>query len=205
MDRRWESLRERGLMIGFALMAVLLGALVRTDTAFAQCGPAAGSKNTACGAGVLTHNTGTNDSAFGFKTLFNNTNGGGNTASGVEALFSNQSGDGNVAVGRGALGSNKTGKFNIGIGIGAGSAIFDTDSNIEIGTDGFSGDRNIMRLGEPTPGGQTQTFIAGIRDVTLGIGAEPVYIDDFNQLGNRFPRRHVTSAISATWAARAPV
>ena len=97
MDRRWESLRERGLMIGFSLMAVLLGALVRTDTAFAQCGPAAGSKNTACGAGVLTHNTGTNDSAFGFGALFSNISGNDNTASGTGALGYNSTGYWNTA------------------------------------------------------------------------------------------------------------
>lgn len=203
----------------YALIAVLLGALLRTGPVSAACGPAAGSKNTACGAGALTHNTGTNGSAFGFNALLNNTSGGGNTASGVEALFSNtkgntntasgdsalrsngtgndntaigvkalfnnKSGNGNVAVGLGALGSNITGKFNIGIGAGAGSSIINTDSNIDIGTDGFSGDKNTLRVGEPTPGGQVRTFIAGIRGVTLGVGGEPVLIDDFNQLGTQ--------------------
>jgi hypothetical protein len=101
--------------IGFFLGAVLLGALVRTGTAFALCGPAgsASANNTACGTGTLTHNTtGTNDSAFGSSALFSNPTGYNNTASGVNALQFNTTGYRNSAFGTAALKRNTTGTEN---------------------------------------------------------------------------------------------
>ena len=62
-------------MIGFSLGAVLLGALVHIDTAFAQCGPAAGSGNTACGTNALQANTGINNTATGENALTHNAGG----------------------------------------------------------------------------------------------------------------------------------
>jgi hypothetical protein len=107
-------------MSGFALVAVVLSALVRTATASAQCGPAPGSNNTACGAGTLTSNTtGDNDSAFGVNALFSNTTGINNTASGAGALQSNTTGVANTASGFLALLNNTTGGDNTASGEGA--------------------------------------------------------------------------------------
>src|SRR5215472_7694611 len=86
--------------IGFVSVAVLLNALVCADPAAAQCGPAGGTDNTACGSGALINNTtGGWNSAFGFDALFSNTTGSDNTASGLNALLSNITGGDNTASG----------------------------------------------------------------------------------------------------------
>lgn len=58
----------------------------------------------------------TDNSAFGFKTLFSNTTGTSNTATGSNALFSNTTGSANLANGVDALRSNTTGGWNTATG-----------------------------------------------------------------------------------------
>jgi hypothetical protein len=123
-----HGLKKLTLAIGVSFGVVLLGALVRTGTASAQCsalGPA-GAHNTACGDGALTNNaTGHDNSAFGFNTLNTNTKGSANTAVGSDALFNNTvapgelSGTGNTATGFQALFNNTVGGSNTASGISA--------------------------------------------------------------------------------------
>jgi hypothetical protein len=106
--------------IGFLFGAVLLGALVCTGTAFAQCGPTGptNANNTACGTGALTSNTlGISNSAFGCDALDLNTTGFNNTASGGDALFNNRTGNANTASGAFALEENTTGGDNTASGV----------------------------------------------------------------------------------------
>ena len=122
-----HGLKRLSRAIGVSLSAVLLGALVRTSTASAQCGAlgAPAGHNTACGDNALTNNqTGHDNSAFGFSALFNNTKGSNNTAVGSNALLNNTataelSGTGNTAVGSFALQSNTVGNGNTASGDGA--------------------------------------------------------------------------------------
>ncbi|MBV8844009.1 MAG: tail fiber domain-containing protein [Bryobacterales bacterium] len=100
----------------------MLGALVYTGTATAQCsGPGGPSNvNTACGAGALSSNTsGVNNSAFGFDALFSNIGGLWNTADGYAALFSNTFGFANTANGVNALNANTNGGENTASGVNA--------------------------------------------------------------------------------------
>jgi Chaperone of endosialidase len=186
-------------MIGFALIAVLLGALVRTGTASAQCGPAAGIDNTACGSGALHSNTtggentasgvaalfgntrGNNNTASGVGALFGNTRGSNNTASGVNALGSNTTGGANTASGEGALFSNTTGDSNIGLGSFAGSNIVAGSNNIEIGGAGTADESTTIRIG--IQGLQTATFIAGISGTPISEEAAVVVVSSTGQLG----------------------
>jgi hypothetical protein len=108
-----------------------------------------GIRNTATGAFALFSNTGpvnrpdrpngefgSFNTANGYQTLFNNTEGGANTAIGYRALINNTSGFGNTAIGTGSLGNNSTGNGNIALGGTAGNAVTNADEVIAIGTGG---------------------------------------------------------------------
>lgn len=64
-------------------------------------------------------NTGLNNSAIGYQTLFNNSSGGSNTAVGFNALYNNTTANNNTAVGSRALFSNTTGSNNTAMGLQA--------------------------------------------------------------------------------------
>lgn len=67
--------------------------------------------------GGATSNAGaTNNTNFGYQTLFGNTTGSQNTAYGYQALYSNTTGGYNIASGWSALYSNTTGNYNIATG-----------------------------------------------------------------------------------------
>lgn len=71
------------------------------------------------GAGNLAHNSnieGWNNTAFGYRSLYNNTTGYWNTANGYFALSSNTTGHSNTAYGASALSSNSTGGNNTASG-----------------------------------------------------------------------------------------
>ena len=57
-----------------------------------------------------------NNSAFGYRTLYSNTTGSGNTAIGYRTLYFNTSGINNTAIGSSALYFNSTGSGNTAIG-----------------------------------------------------------------------------------------
>ncbi len=64
-------------------------------------------------------NTGSWNTAYGYKSLTTNTSGHSDAAYGFEALFSNTTGTWNTGLGNQALYSNTTGNYNSGIGSGA--------------------------------------------------------------------------------------
>jgi hypothetical protein len=74
--------------------------------------------NTAGGTDALSHNAGSDNTAFGQGALLSNTQGSSNTASGTNALL-NTSGDNNTAVGLNAGYTNTTGRANTFIGLRA--------------------------------------------------------------------------------------
>lgn len=73
-------------------------------------------ENMAVGDQALFNNFGQNNTATGFKTLFNNSKGAVNVAIGDQALFANDVGNGNTAVGAFALSGNIAGNSNTAIG-----------------------------------------------------------------------------------------
>jgi Chaperone of endosialidase len=73
------------------------------------------------------------NSAFGYRALVNNIDGGGNTAIGLQTLVSNTTGSSNVAIGNNAL-SNSTGDGNIALGFNAGAGVTTANNVISIGT-----------------------------------------------------------------------
>ena len=114
-----------------------------------------GLRNTATGAFALFSNTGPADdpkqpsgefgsfnTANGYKTLFNNMEGGANTAIGYRALINNTSGFGNTAIGADSLGNNTSGSSNIALGVVAGGAITTANNVIAIGTPGQNVDNS---------------------------------------------------------------
>ena len=185
-------------MIAFS-RTVSVGAVVRTRTASAQCGPIGPETlaNTTCGDNALVHNnTGALNSGFGSFALFANTagfentadgapaldsnRGNQNTASGRAALYSNITGSENTANGEEALVNNTTGSMNIGIGYNAASNIVVGSDNIEIGGAGTADESKTIRIG--TQGAQTTTFIAGIEGTGVTHG-DAVEVSSTGQLG----------------------
>jgi hypothetical protein len=60
--------------------------------------------------------SGVDNTATGFRSLFNNTTGSNNTATGFQSLLNNRTGTFNIATGDEALASNTAGSFNTAIG-----------------------------------------------------------------------------------------
>jgi Chaperone of endosialidase len=133
----------------------------------------AGGGNTAIGVNALVRNkTGGANVAIGIDSLSGNTTGDNNVASGNHALSANTAGFFNVATGVDALTQNTTGNNNIAMGPFAGIAITTGNNNIDIGNDGVTGDSGAIRIG--TKGTQSNTFLAGIRGVTVAGGVAVV-------------------------------
>ncbi len=161
-----------------------------------------GDSNTATGVGALLNNTANENTANGTLALFSNTTGVQNTAVGFSALSNSttagaNSSGANTAIGAFALGQNVTGGANTAIGYAAlyiatgggnialgdlaGVDVTTGSGNIIIGNRGLAGDDATIRIGRAT---HTKCYIAGIRDVTTGVGdAIPVVIDSASQLG----------------------
>jgi trimeric autotransporter adhesin len=70
------------------------------------------NNNTYVGAEAGLTNSGSNNTATGFRTLLSNTSGTGNTANGASALIKNTTGENNTATGYSALFQNLTGIYN---------------------------------------------------------------------------------------------
>ena len=73
----------------------------------------------ASGQGAGANNTGSQNTAAGYQTLFLNTTGSYNSVFGASALYSNTTGNNNTAVGSFALNANSTGGDNTAVGEGA--------------------------------------------------------------------------------------
>ena len=86
----------------------------------------------------------------------------------------------NTAVGFNALHGNQAASFNIALGSNAGAELSSGDDNIDIGNAGRPDGASTIRIG--TPPHQTNTYIAGIRGVTVA-GGVGVVIDLHGHLG----------------------
>jgi hypothetical protein len=174
------------------------GALLNQNTAVGLSALGANTSgffNTASGFAALRFNTsGYQNTATGVSALQQNTTGYQNTASGSAALFNNTVGADNTAVGFNALQNNISGSNNIAIGpMAAFNVSGGNSNNIHIGSQGFSSDGAVIRIGtpfsnadcgSPTNYCQTAFFAAGIRGVTTTHNdAIPVMIDSVGQLG----------------------
>ncbi|MGO9635121.1 MAG: tail fiber domain-containing protein [Steroidobacteraceae bacterium] len=141
----------------------------------------AGSKNTAAGVNALyTNASGNYNTASGFQALYKNKSGVQNTAFGVEALFADTASY-NTAVGYQSLYHNTSGTYNVAVGWKAGFAVTTGSNNIDIDNQGETGDSDTIKIG--TEGTQTNTYIAGIYDVTSLTGGLTVYVDSTGHLG----------------------
>ena len=93
-----------------------------------------GSDNTANGWKALSSNTtGTNNTAVGRTSLYNNTTARYNSGFGQHSLYTNSTGEGNVALGREALYGLTSGSDNTAAGHRAGDNITTGGNNIIIG------------------------------------------------------------------------
>jgi len=147
------------------LTAALLIALASATVALAQAGTdtCAGLDATIGGTCTPLTNTASgnsNNTAFGYATLSDNTTGARNTATGYGVLNGNTTGTQNTAIGLDALFFNTTGSSNVGVGFGAGNNLTTGDNNIDIGNVGVAAEANTIRIG--SQGTQTDTYIAGI-------------------------------------------
>ena len=140
-----------------------------------------GSLNTAMGQNALNlNNHGSRNTATGNGALFSNTGGNNNTATGYIALNNNTAGINNTAIGAGALFKITVGNHNIALGNRAGENLTTGDQNIYIGNLGDLTESKTIRIG--TKGNHTNTFIAGIRGVTV-VGGAAVFVNENGQLG----------------------
>jgi trimeric autotransporter adhesin len=140
------------------------------------------SRNTANGFQALVNNSGLaadNNTATGWRALFENTIGTDNTATGESALLNNTTGSDNTAVGRRALVKNRTGFNNIALGVGAGRNLTFGANNIDIGNGGVAGEGDTIRIGDSS---QSATYIAGISGADA-TGGEPVFVTSNGKLG----------------------
>jgi Chaperone of endosialidase len=162
--------------------------------------PSGGSENLILGgnAGNISHQTGDENAAYGWQTLFHNTTGSENTAIGTDVLYENTTGSqsvgvgmlalelnttgsSNTALGAGALEAVTTGSGNIGVGFIGGELYTSGDSyNIAIGNIGVSGESGVIRIG--TGSVHSKAFIAGISGATSSSGSA-VYVNSSGQLG----------------------
>jgi trimeric autotransporter adhesin len=131
------------------------------------------NENTLLGDDVLLSNTGSDNTALGFETLFSNTSGGENTALGARAMISNSTGGFNTAIGFIALGSNTTGSDNTAIGWGALVSSTTTSGNTAIGSFALNGDT--------TGSGNTATGDVALSGTTTGSSNTA---NGFQALGN---------------------
>ena len=118
------------------------------------------NENTVLGDDALLNNTGSDNTALGFETLFSDTSGGFNTAVGARAMISNSTGGFNTAVGDVALGSNTTGSNNTAIGEAALVSSTTTSGNTAIGSFALSDDT--------TGSGNTATGDVALSATTTG-------------------------------------
>jgi hypothetical protein len=155
-----------------ALLSLSIGSTGHHNTAvgFISLGSdAAGSYNTAIGAGALLGNTADENTATGFGALLSNSTGVQNTANGAVALFFNTTGNDNTAIGDRALQSNTIGGSNTANGTVALFSNTTGETNVAIGDTAmfFSNSDFNTAVG----------FNAG-SNLTLTTSSENIYIGD---------------------------
>jgi hypothetical protein len=148
------------------------------------------SGNTAVGTNALADTRADNNTAVGEAALgFNNT-GINNTAVGWNALGNNTNQSHNTVVGNGA-GLGVGGSSNTILGDSAGTSAGAADNNIYIGANvNFGGgllfESGAIRIGDSSPylsGADSETFIQGIWQATVGSGGAFVSVNASGQLG----------------------
>jgi hypothetical protein len=142
-----------------------------------NCFVGEGSGNT-----TLTFADAGTNNGFGFITLSSLTTGADNNAVGCGTLSVLTTGVGNTGVGHGCLGALISGGGNTCLGATAGSSYTGAETNnicIGASVNGVLGESNVTRIGT----GTTQTVVAGIFGVTVGVSGVPVVVDNTGQLG----------------------
>jgi hypothetical protein len=206
----WRAFRVLALAFAGACFA-----LSPAPNAFGVNPPPGGfypGENTALGEDALFSLMpgGADNVALGYEALHDTTTGINNTATGHEALTANivgfnntahgwhslqiTTGNTNTGVGCDALVNNTIGSNNIALGFRAGANRTTGSNNIDIGNTGVAGESNTIRIG--TSGGQSATFVAGVRDVAIA-GAQPVGVSASGQLGVRASSARFKEAISS--------
>jgi hypothetical protein len=110
-----------------------------------------GYNNSANGFKALYNNTtGNYNTANGFETLYNNTTGNSNTANGVEALYNNTTGSVNTAYGDLALHRNATGNSNTAVGFNTLYTNYYGSNNSAFGILANAGSFNLNNLDNAT-------------------------------------------------------
>lgn len=139
--------------------------------------------NTAIGASSQTNiTTGEQNTSVGNLSLTVLSTGDANCAFGAGALALAGSASSNSAFGAFALDNLTDGDDNIAIGFQAANTYTTTESNnIIIGNLGVIGDSNTIRIG--TEATQTQAFMAGIYNRSVGATNAQVFIDNTGKLG----------------------
>lgn len=144
-----------------------------------------GTDNISVGTSSLYSNAGSFNTAIGSNVLYSNNTGTGNTALGYAALQTNISGVDNVALGSGSLNALASGSNNTVVGYQAGINYNSSESsNICIGSIGYAGENNVIRIGQEGSGAgqQDSCYIAGIfgTSPTISPYAPSVVICDAN-------------------------
>jgi uncharacterized coiled-coil protein SlyX len=208
-----ENSRSRlPLPCRFFLIALICALFAVPLTAHAVCEEGClNGEHTVLGEDALfSITTGTENVAVGYEALHDTTSGLNNTATGHSALHGNvvgfnntangwhslqiTTGNQNTGVGCDALVNNTTGNNNIAVGFRAGVNLHTGSNNIDIGSNGVLGESNTIRIGNP--GGQSATFVAGIRGVAIA-GVQPVGVNASGQLGVRASSARFKEAISS--------
>jgi trimeric autotransporter adhesin len=173
---------------GFKFCVVAIGAMLAMgNRVHAQCFLCSDlSGNTSVGTSALKTQSGANNVAVGFQSLYSNGAGKGNAAQGVNALYSNTSGIRNLGIGSNALYDNTTGSYNVALGFDAGYNQTSGNDNIYLNNEGVSGESQTLRLGtQGTSGvvgsGILTAYVAGV--ATSQVTGSAVYVTSSGQLG----------------------
>ena len=123
------------------------------------------------GTGAVIATDGTNNTAIGSKSLFNNTKGNSNTALGYQSLFANSTGSNNTAMGVQSLTANTTGNQNVAIGTHALDANTNGVNNTAIGSSALG--TNISGANNVANG--FEALFSNTGDNNTAIGASALY------------------------------
>lgn len=124
-----------GVRIGRGNANVSSNTAVGYDALRSTSGSSYNYNSSAFGAYTLYYNSGNNNVAFGYSSLFGNTSGSSNSAVGSMSLAVNNTGSNNSAAGHASLRSNTTGQSNTAMGSRSLYNNTTGGSNVAIGSD----------------------------------------------------------------------
>jgi hypothetical protein len=134
--------------------------------------------------------TGTDNTAFGFQSLFSNTIGTYNIAVGKNALYSSSNSGSNIAIGYNSLFSTPRSTRNIGIGNSTLYQLLSSDDNVAIGDSSLSVYAGVFGAGRNTALGSRSM-------INPGFGQENVALGYNAQIGTSFPAINNAVAIGS--------